>query len=136
MRKWLITDLFWALNIKFCYFETITNNLSNTWNCFGLQVGISVCVSALRALINRGVTWCDIGRMRLVKQALWLFPAVNYFIWHLPSIKGMGMPILTQLIVNTCQRKLKWHGTSYKRTTEKTEHFNYKSEWAYAYRCI
>ena len=25
-----------------------------------------------RALINNGVIWCDIGRMRLIKQVLWL----------------------------------------------------------------
>ena len=32
----------------------------------------------------------------------------------------MGVVILTQHFVNTCQRKLRWCGTSYKSTTLKT----------------
>ena len=42
-----------------------------------------VCVSVCpppRALITRGMIWCDIGRVQLVKQVSWLFPAFNYFI--------------------------------------------------------
>ena len=42
-----------------------------------------VCVSVCpppRALITSGVIWCDIGRVRLAKQALQLFLAFNYFI--------------------------------------------------------
>ena len=104
-----------------------------SWNCFGSHVGmcvcVSVCVSAPRALITSGVIWCDIGRLRLVKQVSQLFPAFNYFIRHLPSIKWMGVSILTQHDVNACQRKLRWHGTSYKRTTRKTERFIHKSKW-------
>ena len=29
--------------------------------------------------MTSGVIWCDIGRVRLVKQVLWLFPAFNYY---------------------------------------------------------
>ena len=90
---------------------------------------VSVCPPQ-GPLITSGVIWCDIGHVWLVKQVLQLFPAFNYFIWHFPSIKWMGVAILTQHVVNACQRKLRWRGTSYKRTTQKTEHFIYKSEWA------
>ena len=34
---------------------------------------VSVCPPP-RALITSGVIWCDIGRVRLVKQVSWLFP--------------------------------------------------------------
>ena len=57
-----------------------------------------VCVSVCpppRPLITSGMIWCDIGCVRLVKQVLRLFPAFNYFIRHLPSIKWMGVAILT-----------------------------------------
>ena len=106
-------------------------------NCFGSHVGMCVYVSvyvcpSLRALIISGRIWCDIGLVRLVKQVSPLFPAFNYFVWHLPSIKWMGVAILTQHIVNACQRKIRWRGTSYKRTTGKTVCFIYKSEWAKA----
>ena len=67
-------------------------------------VCVSVCVSAPEAINNQ---WRDIGRVRLVKQVLRLFPAFNYFIRHLPSIKWMGVAILTQHVVNACQRKLR-----------------------------
>ena len=42
-----------------------------------------VCASVRpppKALITSGVIWCDIGRVRLVKQVSRLFPAFNYFI--------------------------------------------------------
>ena len=45
-------------------------------------VCICVCVSVCSprgALITSGVIWCDIGRVRLVKQVLRLSPAFNYF---------------------------------------------------------
>ena len=48
-------------------------------------VCVCVCVSVCpppRPLITSGVIWCDIGRVRLVKQVLRLFPAFNYFIRH------------------------------------------------------
>ena len=60
-------------------------------------VCVCVCVSVclpLRPLITSGVIWCDIGRVRLVKQVLRIFPAFNYFIRRLPSIKWMGVAIL------------------------------------------
>ena len=62
---------------------------------------MSVCLSP-RALITIDVIWCDIDYVWFIKQVLWLFPAFNYFIWHLPLIKYMGVAILTQHIVNTC----------------------------------
>ena len=92
------------------------------------HVCVSVCPPQ-RPLITSGMIWCGIDRVWLVKQALWLFPAFNYFMWHLPSIKWIGMAILTQHVGNTCQRKLRWCDTSYKRTTKKTECFIYESEW-------
>ena len=96
-----------------------------------LHVVMCVCPPT-RLLITSGVIWCDLHCVWLVKQVLWLYPAFNYFIRHLPSIKWMGVTILTQHIVNAFQRKLRWRGTSYKRTTRKTERFIYKSEWANA----
>ena len=60
-----------------------------------------------RPLITSGVIWCDIDRVRLVKQVLRLFPSFNYVIQQFPSIKWMGVAILTQLVVNACQRKLR-----------------------------
>ena len=62
-----------------------------------------------RPLITSSVIWYDIDCVRLVKQVVWLFPAFNYFIRHLPVplIKWMGMAILTQHIVNAFQRKLR-----------------------------
>ena len=75
-----------------------------------VSVCVSVCLSVCplpRPLITSGVIWCDIDRVRLVKQVLRLFPAFNYFIRQLPLIKWMGVAILTQLIVNACQRKLR-----------------------------
>ena len=103
--------------------------------CVSLCLCVSVC-PPLRPLISSGVIWCDIDRAQLVKQVLQLFPAFNYFIRHLPSIKWMGVAILTQHIVKAYQRKLRQCGTSYKRTTRKTEHLIYKSEWANAYQRI
>ena len=58
------------------------------------QACVCVCPPP-RPLITSGVIWCDIGRVRLVKQVLRLFPAFNYFIRHLPSIKWMGVAVLT-----------------------------------------
>ena len=49
---------------------------------------VCVCVSALEAINNQ---WCDIDRVRLVKQVLRLFLAFNYFIRHSPLIKWMGV---------------------------------------------
>ena len=70
--------------------------------CVSVHVCVSVC-PPLRAIETSGMIWCDIGRVRLVKQLSWLFPAFNYFIRHLPSIKWMGVAILAQHVVNACQ---------------------------------
>ena len=75
-----------------------------------VSVCVCVCLSVCpppRPLITSGVIWCGIDLVRLVKQVLQLFPAFNYFIRQLPSIKWMGVAILTQLVVNACQRKLR-----------------------------
>ena len=88
-----------------CEAEGCTRLVS--WNCFGSCIGMCVCVSVCppsRPLITSGVIWCDIGHVRLVKQVLRLFPAFNYFIGHLPSIKWMGVTILTQHVVHAYQR--------------------------------
>ena len=101
------------------------------WNCFGSHVSMCVLCVCLpsRALITSGVIWCDINCVWLVKQVLRLFPAFSCFIWQLPSIKWMGVALLTQRVMNACQRRLRWRSTSYRRTTLKTEHFSYKGEW-------
>ena len=75
--------------------------------CVCMCVCVCVFVSAPRALITSGVIWCDIGHVRLVKQVLWLSPAFNYFIQHFPSKEWMGVTILTQHVVNACQRKVR-----------------------------
>ena len=75
-----------------------------------VRASVCVCVSVCpppRPLITSGAIWCDIDHVQLVKQVLRLFPAFNYFIRQLPSIKWMGVAILTQLVVNACQRKLR-----------------------------
>ena len=63
-----------------------------------VRTSVCMCVSVCsppRPLITSGMIWCDIDRVRLVKQVLRLFPAFNYFIRYLPSIKWMGVAILT-----------------------------------------
>ena len=60
-----------------------------------VRMSVCVCVSILRPLMTSGMIWCDIDRVRLVKQVLRFFPAFNYFIQHLLSIKWMGVAILT-----------------------------------------
>ena len=67
---------------------------------------VCVCLPP-RPLITNGMIGCDIDRVRLVKQVLQLFPVFNYFIRYLLSIKWMGVAILTQHVVNACQRKLR-----------------------------
>ena len=67
-----------------------------------LQQDRCVC-PPMRPLITSDVMWCNIDRVRLIKQVLRLFPAFNYFIQQLPLIKWMGVAILTQHIVNACQ---------------------------------
>ena len=90
-------------------------------------MSVCLCVSAPKTINNqwRDMVWY-IGCVQLVTKVSQLSPTFNYFIWHLPLIKWMGMAILTQHVVNTCQRKLRWCGTSYKRTTRKTECSIYK----------
>ena len=76
-----------------------------TWFLEIVLVRVSVCMCVCpppRPLITSGVIWCDIDRVRLVKQVLRLFPAFNYFIRQLPSIKWRGVAMLTQLVVNAC----------------------------------
>ena len=88
----------------FTEFHVFLNSAARAWFLEIALVHTSVCVSTPKAINNQ---WCDIDRVRLVKQVLRLFPAFNYFIRQLPSIKWMGVAILTQLVVNTCQRKLR-----------------------------
>ena len=70
-----------------------TGFLNQVHAAFG-SAPLSVCPPP-RSLITSGVIWCYIDRVRLVKQVLRLFPAFNYFMQHLPSIKLMGVAILT-----------------------------------------
>ena len=124
----------WFLNQACTVFGHTPSFLKLLWFvhryvCVCVCLSLCVCLP-LRALITSGVIWWDIDHVRLVEQVLRLFPVFNYFIRHLPSIKWMSIAILTHHIMNVCQRKLRRCGTSYKRTTRKTEHFIYKSEWA------
>ena len=76
--------------------EANRNSAACAWFLEIALVRASVCVCVCpppRPLITSGVIWCDIGRVQLVKQVLRLFPAFNYFIRHLPSIKWMGVAI-------------------------------------------
>ena len=75
--------------------------------CLRVCVCLSVCPPP-RALITSGVIWCNIDCVRLVKQVLLLL-ITSYS--TLLLIKWMGVNILTQYIMNICQRKLRWHGT-------------------------
>ena len=140
--------IFWLLLVLNCTIpvwsdKCLKQNVTYFWSFLNQAcaaeialVRVSVCVCVCpppRVLITSGVIWCDIGRVRLVKQFWRLSPAFNYFLlWHLSSVEWMGVAILTQHVVNACQRKLRRCGTSYKRTTWKTERFIYKSEWANA----
>ena len=88
-----------------------------SWNCFGSPVGMCVCLSVCRpprAVITSGVIWYDIGRVQLVKQASRLFSAFNYFTIMTLSVDKMDghVHILTQHVVNACQRKLRWSGAT------------------------
>ena len=74
--------------------------------------GACVCVS--EGINNQ---WCNIDHVRLVKQALWPFPACSCLLRHLLSIKYMGIVLLTRM--HACQRRLRQHGTSYRRITHK-----------------
>ena len=57
-----------------------------SWNCFGLCISMYVCVCVFAPMgVNN--QWCDIDRVGLVKQVLWLFPAFSCFIWHFQSMK-------------------------------------------------
>ena len=96
VHKWPKAARAWFLEIA----------LARTSVCVSVYVSVSVC-SPPRALITSGVIWCHIGHVRLVKQVSRLLPAFNYFIWYLPLIKWMGVAILTQHVMNACQRKLR-----------------------------
>ena len=101
--------MYLIFSIKLLIFKLGVRKAAHTWFLEIVLVHASVCVCVCpppRPLITRGVIWCDIDRV-LVKQPLRVFPAFNYFIRQLPSIKWMGVAILTQLVVNACQRKLR-----------------------------
>ena len=62
--------------------------------CVCVSVSVSVCLSVSvcpppRPLITSGVIWCDIDRVRLVKQVLQLFPAFNYVLHTALAIDKM-----------------------------------------------
>ena len=95
--------------------------------CQYVCVRLSVCASTSKGINNQ---WHDMVWYRPWKKNFMAFPAFNYFIWHFPLINWMGVDILTQHVVNTCQRNLRWRDASYKKTIGKTERFIYKSEWA------
>ena len=85
--------------------------------CVCVHVRAYVCVfPPTRALITIVVIWYDIDPVWLVKQVLGIFPCSFFIILHLPSIKWMGVVLVTQRIVNTWQS---WYHTSHRR-----RHFN------------
>ena len=73
-----------------------------SWNCFGLHISMRMCLSVclciqpLKALITRGIIWCDTDHVCLIKQILQLSPAFSCFMWHLPSIKWMGIVLFSR----------------------------------------
>ena len=72
---------------------------------------VCVCLCVRPEAINK--QWCDMDRVRLVKQVLRLFPAFNYVLHTALAIDKMDdRGHLTQHVVNTCQRKLRWRGTT------------------------
>ena len=81
---------------------------------FGSYV-VRVCCMCVCLLLEVLIISDVIQTVWLVKQVLWLLLAFNCFIWYLLLIKWMGVAILTQLVVNACQRKLRWHSTSYRK---------------------
>ena len=92
--------------------------------CVYVCVCVSVCVSAPESTNNQ---WCDMVWYRLcVWHKVYSFPLLLITLWHLPSIEWMDVAILTQHVVNACQRKLRWCGTSYETTTQKMERIIYK----------
>ena len=104
--------LFWFM----CWYVCVSVCL-----CICVSVYLCVCASAPEGINNQWhdmVWYTYVRHVWFVKQVSRLCPAFNYFIiWHLPLIKWMGVAILTQHIMNTCQRKLRWCGTSYRQST-------------------
>ena len=99
-----------------------------SWNCFGALV--CVCPPP-RTLISSGVIWCDIDHV--IGQAS--FMAFSYFqllyiILAVDKIDGLGFIYTAHR--EHLPKKTKWCGTNYRRTTQKTDHFSYKGEWANA----
>ena len=70
-----------------------------------VHASASVCVSAStsKTLITSDVIWDDIDPVRLVKQVL----VFSCFIIHMALIKWMGMALVTQDVMNICQRRLR-----------------------------
>ena len=120
-KFWLSTPGFLKLLWFVCWYVCVCVCLSVC-----LSVRLCIYVSTPEGINNQ---WRDMVWYRPCVQ---LFLAFSYFIWHFLSIKWMGVAILAQLVMNACQRRLRWHGTSYKRMTGKTERFICKSKWANA----
>ena len=107
LHLYLVSILFWSLtfcihslSILIPFFKPgacsrrprAPGFLKLIWSHVGMCVYVSVClcVHPWTGFITNGVILCDIGHIWLVKQVSRLFPAFNYFIWHLPSIKMDG----------------------------------------------
>ena len=124
LLSWLYNLLVWFLNQM-----QVDHRLMHAWFLEIIMVCMSVCVCVYVCLsvclsVPEGLNqWCDIDRVWLVKQVLWLFPAFSCFIWHLLSIKWMSL-VLAQHIVNICQGRLRWCATSYRKTTLKKKHLS------------
>ena len=71
--------------------------------CMCVCMCVHVCLSPSSALITIGIIWCNIDPLCLVKQVLHLF---SCFILCLLSIKWIGMSLVAQHIMNTCQRRI------------------------------
>ena len=78
-----------------------------------MPVCVCVCVSVCpppRPLVTSGMIWFDIDCVWLVKQVLQLFPLFICFIWHLLSIKWMGVALVTQEFWTLANKaKVKWY---------------------------
>ena len=83
---------------------------ARAWFLEIVLVRTSVCACLClpsKALITSGVIWCDIGRVRLNKFYDFPLLLITLYYMTLAVDRWMSMAILTQHIMNACQRKLR-----------------------------
>ena len=96
-------------------FTTLLNQVHAWFLCLQYWyacVSVCLCVSALKGINNQWHFMMWYRPWGLVKTVPQLF---NFFIWHLSSLKWMGMTLVTQYIVHTLQSRQSWCHTSHRR---------------------